>query len=400
MSSKNLLVAAVKVSIYTWHRRLGYINANDFNKLKNRVVEGVSFDGRCDIGKFSCIVCCERKQTRLPFTESTNKSQQVLQLVHTDLCGPMENMSLGKSRYYLLFVDDYSKMCTLYFLRSKSETFMYFKQYKEFVENQQSKKIKILRLDNGGEFCSAEMTNYLKQCGILHQKTNSYTPEQNGLSERNNRFIVKNARCLLYEAQFEKSLRVEAVNTAVYLKNRSPASGLDQITTPYEIWTGRKPNLRHLRVFGSPVIVHIPKERTKKWDKKARKMLLVGHSENIKGYRLYDPISREITEARDVVVMESTSDSSTTSVMIEDKSNDKSTVSSSDEDDQHDDTYIPEESSSDTEDSFVDTLSKSSEADNLILTDQCGTNLLVKRVRQKPDFYHSLALCVWTCRVI
>jgi hypothetical protein len=211
------------------------------------------------------------------------------------------------ARYFLIFVDDYSRMCFVYFLQSKHQTF------------KKSKKIKNVRSDNGGEFCSTEMEDYLKRCGIVHQKTNGYTPEQNGVSERYNRSIVEKARCLLFDAHLPKSFWAEAVNTTVYMKNRSPAAGLDSDSTPYEMWTGRKPNVSHLRIFGSPVMVHIPKEKRRKWDKKAGKMYLVGYSDNIKGYRLYDPESRKIIVARDVVVMENVSDNSTTATLVEDK---------------------------------------------------------------------------------
>lgn len=220
----------------------------------------------------------------------------------------------------------------------------------------------------------------------------SYTPEQNGLCERNNRSIVEKARCLLYEAQFEKFLWAEAVNTAVYIKNRSPTSGLDKNTTPYEIWTGRKPNLSHLRIFGSPVMVHIPKEKRKKWDKKAKKMFLVGYSEYIKGYRLYNPVSREVSVARDVVIMEDINDSITSVIVEDDKQPDKSTVpvSSSEDEDQNDSTYIPEESS-DTDESFLDTLSP--EENNISSSQGGDTNLPDKRVRRKPDFYQVANMC-------
>lgn len=398
------LAAAMKCSSTTWHRRLGHINTNDLNKLKNGAAEGVLFDDKSEDSKSSCIVCCEGKQTRLPFPRSTTKSEHALELVHTDLCGPMENLSLGKAKYYLLFVDDFSRLCTVYFLKSKSETFTYFKQYKELVENQQSKKIKILRSDNGGEFCSTEMTDFLRKCGIIHQKTNIYTPEQNGLCERYNRSIVEKARCLLYDAKFDKCLWAEAVNTAVYIKNRSPAAGLQDNKTPYEIWTGRKPELNHLRIFGSPAMVHIPKEKRRKWDKKAKKMYLVGYSENIKGYRLYDPISRDVIVARDVVVMENTDNSLTTSIVIEDSTQlERSTEAESDQDgenhsdleeeNQNDKTYVPESSVSDSEDSFVDSMPMSPESEDIV-SKNSDLNLPEKRVRRKPDFYQYANMCV------
>ncbi|GBP25141.1 Retrovirus-related Pol polyprotein from transposon TNT 1-94 [Eumeta japonica] len=197
------------------------------------------------------------------------------------------------------------------------------------------------------------MTNYLKQCGIVHQKTNSYTPEQNGLCEGYNRSLVEKARCLLYDAQFEKFLWAEADNIAVFIKNRTPAAGLDQNTTPFEIWTGRKPNLSQLKIFASQVMVHIPKEKRRKWNKKAKKMLLVGYSENVKGYRLYDPTSHNVIVDRDVVVMENTDYSLTTSIAIDEKNQldraaDVASPSNSDEENSNDKTYVPDNSSSDT----------------------------------------------------
>ena len=106
VKSEQLLAAAVQTSCTTWHRRLGHINAIDLDKMKNGAVEGVTYQKKGDTSKSSCVVCCEGKQTRLPFPLSSSKSENMLELVHTDVCGPMENKSLGMARYYLSFVDD------------------------------------------------------------------------------------------------------------------------------------------------------------------------------------------------------------------------------------------------------------------------------------------------------
>lgn len=74
--------------------------------------------------------------------------------------------------------------------------------------------------------------------------------------------------------------------------------------TPYELWTGKKPNLAHIRVFGSTVMKHIPKEKRLKWDKKSEKCILIGYPEDVKGYRVYNPTTRSITTSRDVIIME------------------------------------------------------------------------------------------------
>lgn len=144
--------------------------------------------------------------------------------------------------------------------------------------------------------------NFLTGNGIIHQKKNSYTPHQNGISERINRTLVEKACCLLFDAGLEKCFWAEAVNTAVYLRNRSMATGLQK--TPYEVWSKKKPDVSNLKIFGSEVMMLIPEEKRRKFDKKSRKMILIGFSENVKGYRLFDPITKSIVISRDVIVNE------------------------------------------------------------------------------------------------
>lgn len=227
-----LFTSAATLSDVTWHRRMGHINVNDLNKMRDGAVTGISYSDKSKIDKSTCTICCEGKQSRLPFSHATARSSNPLDLIHADVCGPMETNSIGGSRYFLVLIDDCTRMAFVYFLKAKSEVFKYFKA---LVEKQQNRKIKMFRTDNGLEFCSNEFESFLKNEGIVHQKTNAYTPEQNGVSERINRTIVERARCLLFDAQLDKKFWVEATNTAVYLRNRCVASGLDN-KTPYECW--------------------------------------------------------------------------------------------------------------------------------------------------------------------
>ncbi|CAH2099257.1 unnamed protein product [Euphydryas editha] len=199
-----LAASATVASDIIWHRRLGHINSSDMNIMKEGAVEGINYTNKADISKANCTVCCEGKQTRLPFQNSSHRSETILEVVHADVCGPMETKSIGLSRYFLLFVDDHSKMSFVYFMKNRSEVFTRFKEFKLMVENQTNSKIKIFRTDNGTEFCSNEMKNFLKQCGIIHQRTNPYTPEQNFVCERFKRTIIERARCLLYDGKLEK----------------------------------------------------------------------------------------------------------------------------------------------------------------------------------------------------
>lgn len=319
-SKRCLFAGQAVVSGETWHRRLGHINSSYLDKMRDGLVDGIDYDGKLKINLQNCEVCCEGKQARQPFRSSNTRATGLLDVVHTDLAGPMETTSIGGSRYYVEFQDDFSRMSFVYFVKTKAETFEKFKDFQGLVEKQIGRKIKVLRSDNGGEYINAEFENYLRKQGIIHQKSNPYTPEQNGRSERLNRSLVEKARCLLYEAGLEKCFWAEAINTACYLRNRSAVANTPK--TPYEMFFGQKPNLSHIRIFGSTVMTHIPKEKRRKWDKKSEKLTLVGFSETTKGYRLYNTKTAQISTSRDVHIYEKERNSDNIDFYVDESSND------------------------------------------------------------------------------
>jgi len=228
------------------------------------------------------------------------RTKGILELIHSDLCGPIETQSIGGAKYFFTLIDDYSKRIFIYTLESKNQVPEMFRNFKKLVENQTGRRIRILRTDNGKEYVKTRMINLLKEEGIKHQTTVPYSPEQNGVAERYNRMIVEKARCLLFEAKLPKKFWGEAVSTAVYFLNRSPTKALHKMT-PEEAWLGRKPDLRHLRIFGSKAHVHTPKALRHKWDKKSVECILVGYCEDSKAYCLYKPTYRKIIKKRDII---------------------------------------------------------------------------------------------------
>jgi hypothetical protein len=158
----------------------------------------------------------------------------------------------------------------------------------------------MIRTDGGGEFINGAADAYLSTHGITRQVTPAYTPQHNGVAERANRTILDSVRCMLHRAGLSGYLWPEAVRTAVYIRNRSPSRTLDAIT-PYQAWTGTKPSITELRVFGCTAHVHVPAERrsTKLSDRSVR-CIHVGYSIQSKAYRLYNPVSGNITVSRDV----------------------------------------------------------------------------------------------------
>ena len=243
-----------------------------------------------------CETCVGGKHHRSSFPSSTTHATDILEL---DVCGKMQDKSLGGVEYFLTFTDDKSRYTWVYILKTKDQVFDRFLEWKALVERQSKRKLKTIRTDNGGEYTSNKFVKYVKDEGIRHEKTIPTTPEQNGVAERLNRTLVESARSMLLDANLSKCYWAEAVSTAVYLKNRSPTKAV-QGMTPFEAWHGKKPSVDHLRVFGCDAYAHIPKDERGKFDKKARKCVLLGYGAETKGYRLYDVKDRKIIYSRDV----------------------------------------------------------------------------------------------------
>ena len=163
-----------------WHQRLGHIGEKGLQSLQGKsMVEGMS---KCNSNFDFCEHCLYGKQNRVKFPSGATRAKGILELIHSDVFGPVPVPSLGGAIYYVSFIDDFSRNTSLYFLKKKSEVFSKFKEYKALVENQTGKKINVLRTDNGGEFCEKEFEKFCRECSIARQKTTPYTPQQNGVA--------------------------------------------------------------------------------------------------------------------------------------------------------------------------------------------------------------------------
>lgn len=264
-------------SMQVWHARLGHINKQALVETKRRALaHGLEFNEKED---FFCEDCQYGKSHRLPFKRLNNDRLSTPgELIHSDVCGPMHVTSLGGARFFLLFKDDCTGFRVVYFLKNKSDVFQHLKQQSMLI-NKFQRPIQRIRIDNGREYLNTEMHQYLQRKGIKLEATAPYCPEQNGRSERNNRTIMESARTMLCARNVPQFLWAEAVNTAVYLLNRTATSQLKN-STPYEAWTGKKPNLSHVKIFGSSAFAHIPKIQRRKLDPKARKYTLVGYEKD------------------------------------------------------------------------------------------------------------------------
>jgi len=283
-------------TLHDWHCRLGHISYDNVKRLAEDHPE-ITIDGSRT--NPTCVSCVATKQTRTPnHFPSTRITTAPLELIHTDLAGPMKIPSIGGARYFLLFIDDHTRYTMVYTLHQKSETFSKFKEYKALVENYHNGKIKALRSDNGGEYTSNEFSKFLRESGISHETTAPYSPEQNGVSERATRTLIGRAKAMILENELHDNLWAEAIHTAVYLKNRCPTTS--KISTPYQLWTGQRANLSHLIPFGTLAFHHILKAKRSKWEKNGQESRVVGYA-GTNQYRVV--VGSKILIVRDILVI-------------------------------------------------------------------------------------------------
>ncbi|KAE8665844.1 Retrovirus-related Pol polyprotein from transposon TNT 1-94 [Hibiscus syriacus] len=224
-------------SAMLWHKKLGHMSEQGMKVL----VEQKLLPGLTKVSLTLCEHCITSKQHRLKFNTSNSRGKSVLELVHFDVWqAPVT--SIGGAKYFVSFIDDYSRRCWVYPIKKKSDVFSTFKNFKARVELDSANKIKQFTVEN--------------------------TPQQNGVAERMNRTLLERTRAMLRDAGLEKSFWAEAVNTACYLVNRAPSIAIE-LKTPMEM-----------------------------------KCKFLGYADGVKGYRLWDPTAHKVIISRDVIFVE------------------------------------------------------------------------------------------------
>ena len=265
------------------------------------MVSEINFDPNETL--FDCEICHTGKICQTPFKSSSSRAEEKLGLVHSDICGPISTTSLGGSKYFVTFIDDYTRYTEVVMLKNRSEVLSAFKKYMLRVKRETSHNIKVLRTDNAKEYISKEFTELLESEGIKHELTVPHTPQQNGVAERANRTLVEMARCMLLQSKQPNSLWAEAISTANFIRNRCPTKALNN-KTPFEMWNGRKPYVGFMRTFGCKVITLIKGINKGKFEAKGKSMIMVGYSSESKAYRLWQPKTKTIIKSRDVRFIE------------------------------------------------------------------------------------------------
>ena len=271
-----------------WHETLGHLNQKDCLSLES-VVDGMKI---MDKNAFKCGICAEGKMVEYRNHTADEKAKAPLDLVHSDLAGPISPSSIEGSKYAIIFTDDYSGVMFLYFLRNKSDATRATARF--LADIAPYGNIKRLRTDQGTEYTCKNFQDLIIENKIHHEMSAPYSSHQNGTAERSWRTLFQMARCLLLQSELPKNLWNHALRTASYIRNRSYNKRMN--CTPYELFTGNKPNLKSMHQFGSNCYAY--KQEKKKLDARSELGRFIGYDYNSPAYLIYFGKNHSVRKVR------------------------------------------------------------------------------------------------------
>ena len=282
-------------TLLDWHRILGHCNFSDVKKLEG-VADGMKITSHVEV---ECKTCTAGKMNQMRNRNPDRRAKAPLDLVHSDLAGPINPVGKDGFSYALSFVDDFSGVIMIYFLKNKSNTVEATQQF--LADMAPLGQVKCIRSDNGGEFTSHRFKSLLRENKIKHETCAPYSPHQNGTAERAWFSLFNMARCLLLDAKLPKMLWTYAVMASAYIRNRCFNDRLGK--TPYEAMTGLRPNLSNMHVFGAVCYAYI--QNPKKLEPRSREGIFVGYDKNSPAYLVYFPESMKVEKVRCVKFFDS-----------------------------------------------------------------------------------------------
>ena len=285
------------LNLEVWHKRFSHINCKYISHTsKSSSVRGMPVFDKSEI---DCEACKIAKGKRKTFKSIPGiRSKRPLELLHMDVCGPLPVDSLNQKRYFLTITDDFSRKVVVFPMKNKSEVFDLFLRFQKRAERFLNTKIVNIRTDNGMEFCHTDFCTFLEKMGIKAERTNVYSPQMNGVSERFNYTCLDAVKALLKDSHLEQKFWAEALNCFVYVWNR--VCHQNNSKTPFELYSGKQPSVAHLRVFGCLAFVGIPKQKRKKLDMRSKVGIMLGYAWNTRGYRIWLPDEKKVIETSNV----------------------------------------------------------------------------------------------------
>lgn len=285
---KGWLAANQRKTLQEYHRSFGHLNFKEVKKILEN--DSISFE---DDGT-GCNSCVAGKMIKGPNKNTGTTTEEALDMIHSDLCGPITPATLGGKRYFVTFIDDATDMTFIELLKQKNETLDKYKEKQIEFKTQYGKEIKILKSDNGGEYVSNKFSNLLIGAGTRHETTVPHTPQQNGKAERFNRTIVEGIKTLLKDTKLPKTFWGEAASYMVMTRNNLPRERLEW-KTPAEVFQYRlRLSLDTMIPFGTKILYFVAVKQRKKLDNNGQEGVFLGYHDTTKGYRVLTFLNKVI----------------------------------------------------------------------------------------------------------
>ena len=280
-------VALLSTTSKEWHERLAHVSPKIIQFMAdNKIVEGIHIKNALTE---KCEPCGLSKIKRASHPSSnTSINSKPGQILHFDTVGKIPESSMSGNIYFVLCKNACSAYRQVFFTKTKSEIPHLVKLTINQVPVQTGNEVLQIHTDQGSEFLNSDLAQFCKTKGIKHITSAAYTPEQNGMIERDIRTISEAAKTIRLATKLPRKYWAEAINTSVYILNRIINSN-DRYHTPYELWTGTKPNFNNIHRFGELAIVRTPERERDKLDPKGRRMIFVGYTEKSNTFRFIEP---------------------------------------------------------------------------------------------------------------
>jgi transposase InsO family protein len=286
-----------RTSIHQWHSRLGH----PAFRVVAQIISKFGIPVTSNKSNFSCSACLSSKSKQLPFSLSRTQIQSPLELIYSDVWGNSPVCSRNGNRYYISFLDAYSRYTWLFPMSHKNDALPIFIKFQKYVERYFNLQIKSIQLDWGGEYRS--LSNFFANCGITHRVSCPHTHQQNGAVERKHRHIVETGLALLSHANIPLRFWDDAFQTACYLINLLPQLLLKNIS-PFEKLFHTMPEYNFLKTFGCACWPNLRPYNSHKLQPCSTQCVFLGYSISHKGYKCFHIPTGRTYISRDVIFLE------------------------------------------------------------------------------------------------
>ena len=288
-----------RTSLTNWHSCLGH----PAFRIVSSIISRFGLPTTANKNELACSACLSAKSKQLPFHSSHSQINTPLELIYSDLWGPSPVCSRTGHKYFISFLDAYSRYTWLFPISHKNDAISIFIQFQRCVERYFNLKIKSVQTDWGGEFRST--SKFFLKSGIAYRVSCPHTHQQNGAIERKHRHIVETGLALLYHASVPLRFWDDAFQTAYYLINRLPTPILHH-QSPFEKLFQAPPDYSLLKIFGSACWPNLHPYNTNKLQPRSLQCVFLGYSLRHKGYKCFHVSTGRLYISRDVIFQETT----------------------------------------------------------------------------------------------